>query len=96
MQGMEQNAAQAAQFLKQLAHPARLMVLCSLVQGEKAAGALASELNLSQTALSNHLAKLREEGLVDYRRDHRTLYYYIKDANVMRILGVLYDIYCKK
>lgn len=96
MQGMEQNAAQAAQFLKQLAHPARLMVLCSLVQGEKSAGALADEINLSQTGLSNHLAKLREEGLVDYRRDHRTLYYYIKDANVMRILGVLHDIYCKK
>lgn len=96
MQGMEQNAAQAAQFLKQLAHPARLMVLCSLVQGEKSAGALADEINLSQSGLSNHLAKLREEGLVDYRRDHRTLYYYIKDANVMRILGVLYDIYCKK
>lgn len=96
MQGMEQNAAEAAQFLKQLAHPVRLMVLCSLVQGEKAAGVLAEELSISQTVLSNHLAKLREEGLVDYRRDHRTLFYYIKDANVMRILGVLYDIYCKK
>lgn len=96
MQDMQENAEKAAEFLKQLAHPVRLLVLCSLVEGEKSAGELAGMANVSQTTLSNHLAKLREEGLVDFRRDHRTLYYYLKDANVIRILGVMYDIFCKK
>jgi ArsR family transcriptional regulator, virulence genes transcriptional regulator len=95
MQAMKQGAAEAAAFVKQLSHPTRLLVLCSLVEGEKAVGAMADELGVSQTALSNHLSRLRAQGLVDYRRDHRVLYYYLKDANVVRILGVLHDIFCK-
>lgn len=92
---MEEQAAAATQFLKQLANPHRLMVLCTLSQGERSVSDLLKSIDISQTSMSNHLAKLREDGLVDFRREHRHLYYYIKNADVMRIIGVLYDMYCK-
>ena len=79
-----------------LSHVARLRVLCDLVAGERAAGELVRRSGLSQSALSQHLAKLREEGLVATRRDGQSILYRIADANAARILGVLHDIYCKR
>ena len=96
MSSMEENATQAAGFLKGLANPHRLLVLCALSQGEHSVSQLLERVNVSQSSMSQHLSKLRAEGLVDYRRDHRTLYYYISNPHVARFIGVLYDMYCKE
>jgi ArsR family transcriptional regulator len=88
------RAGEAAALLKALAHEARLMVLCQLVHGERSAGALQEESSLSQSALSQHLARLREEGLVATRRDAQTIYYRLAEPNVARIIHMLAEIYC--
>lgn len=89
------HAEEAAQFLKALANEHRLLVLCYLLTyGEMPVNALVSEVGLSQSALSQHLAKLREDGLVTYRRDSQTLYYRVSDARAERLLAVLKDIFC--
>jgi ArsR family transcriptional regulator, virulence genes transcriptional regulator len=88
------KAGEAAALLKALAHEARLMVLCQLLDGEHSAGALQDASGLSQSALSQHLARLREEGLVETRREAQTIYYCLADPNVARVLGTLAQIYC--
>jgi ArsR family transcriptional regulator, virulence genes transcriptional regulator len=88
------KAGEAAALLKTLAHEARLMVLCQLVAGERSAGALQEGSGLSQSALSQHLARLREEGLVATRRDAQTIYYRLAEPNVVRVLNTLAAIYC--
>ena len=88
------KAGEAAAMLKALAHEARLMVLCQLVEGERSAGALQDMTSLSQSALSQHLARLREEGLVATRREAQTIFYRLADPNAARILGTLAAIYC--
>lgn len=88
------KAGEAAALLKTLAHEARLMVLCQLLDGEYSAGALQEASGLSQSALSQHLAKLREEGLVRTRRDAQTIYYSLADPKVERVLDTLAAIYC--
>lgn len=93
---MKAQAAEAAGFLKNLANPNRLLILCLLSQGELCVSDIQSHLDISQTALSQHLARLREEGIVTYRRDHRTLYYSIINPHVAEIVSLLYDIYCPK
>lgn len=89
-----EKAGAAAQMLKSLAHEARLMVLCQLVEGERSAGALQRASGLSQSALSQHLAKLREEGLVSTRRDAQTIYYRLADPRAAKILETLAGIFC--
>ncbi|WP_113906605.1 ArsR/SmtB family transcription factor [Aliidiomarina celeris] len=91
---MQQNALAAEQLLKSLANGNRLMVLCHLVSGEKSVGELERQLELSQSALSQHLAKLRAQGIVDYRKEGTTAYYRITDPKAMEILSALYDMYC--
>ncbi|MGD9981541.1 MAG: ArsR/SmtB family transcription factor [Hyphomonadaceae bacterium] len=88
------KAGEAAAFLKALANEARLMVLCQLLDGEHSAGALQDASGLSQSALSQHLARLREEDLVATRRDGQTIYYRLSNANVARVLDTLAAIYC--
>lgn len=88
------KAGEAAALLKALAHEARLMVLCQLLDGEHAVGALQENSGLSQSALSQHLARLREDGLVDTRREAQTIYYRLADPNVARLLDTLAHIYC--
>ena len=88
------KAGEAAALLKALAHEARLMVLCQLLDGEHSAGALQEASGLSQSALSQHLARLREEGLVATRREAQTIYYRLADPNVARVLDALAAIYC--
>lgn len=90
------SAEAAAAFLRSLANPNRMVILCLLTGGERSVGDLLSHLRISQTALSQHLARLRAEGIVDYRRDHRTLYYAIKNPLVARIVAVLHEAYCTK
>lgn len=88
------RAGEAATLLKALAHEARLMVLCQLVEGEHAAGELQALSGLSQSALSQHLARLREEGIVATRRDAQSIFYRLADPNVARVIATLADIYC--
>jgi len=93
--GLEQRAAEAAQLLKLLANQNRLMILCRLVaEREMPVGELADAIGLSQSALSQHLAKMREEGLVATRREAQTVFYRIADRDVRRVLTLLKNIYC--
>jgi ArsR family transcriptional regulator len=93
---MRRNAAEAAALLRAISHEARLLVLCELTNGERSAGELVQRSGLSQSALSQHLAKLRDEGLVATRREAQVIHYRIADPRVQRVLRVLYDIYCRK
>ena len=91
---MKKNASQASNFLKAMAHPARLMILCMLIDGEKSVGEMLLHLPLSDTATSQHLARLRADGLIDYRRDHRTLYYYVVDPDCKKLIKLLAQKFC--
>lgn len=93
---MRRRAGEAADLLRALSHEARLRVLCDLVEDEKSAGELVASSGLSQPALSQHLAKLRDEDLVATRREGQAIYYRLKDANAARVLNTLYEIYCSK
>ncbi len=90
------RAARAATMLRALGNTNRLMVLCSLNEGEQSVGALNERIPLSQSALSQHLAKLREEGLVATRRESQTIYYRIADPIVYEIIETLYGRYCAR
>ncbi len=93
---LESRAAEAAQMLKLLANENRLLILCRLVIArEMPVGAIVEAVGLSQSAVSQHLAKLRDDGLVATRRDAQTIYYRIADKNVARVIAVLKDIYCQ-
>ena len=95
LERMTEKAAEAAALMKALANEHRLLVLCHLVSaGEMTPGALAGVVGLSQSALSQHLAKLREEGLVDFRREAQTLFYRVSDPRAGQVLAVLRDIFC--
>lgn len=95
VQSMRQKAETASSYLKLLSHPSRLLVLCSLTQGEMCVGDLESHVNLSQSALSQHLAKMRMEGLVDTRRQGQQIYYFISDENVLKMLKALHGVFCE-
>src|SRR5690554_5136875 len=90
-----EGAARAAALLRAVGNEHRLLVLCLLVsQGEMTVGELLERVTLSQSALSQHLAKMREEGLVTYRREAQTLHYRIADPNVERLLATLKAMFC--
>jgi DNA-binding transcriptional ArsR family regulator len=89
------RAGDAAGLLKLLANERRLLILCHLAgAGELSVGALAGRVGLSQSALSQHLALMREQDLVTFRRDGQTLHYAIRDPAAARLLAILKDIYC--
>lgn len=91
----ETKAGEVSALLKAVANPRRLMVLCKLVEhGELTVGALAGEVGLSQSALSQHLARMREEGLVESRREAQAMWYRIADPRTGRLLASLYEIFC--
>ncbi len=92
---MQRNAAKAEGMLKQLANAKRLMILCSLVGGEKSVGELAEIVGLSSSALSQHLAKMREAKLVDAEKRGQMVYYRISSMEAQALLSTLYLIYCK-
>ena len=92
---LAKQAGEAAQLLKMLANEKRLLILCFLaVRGEMTVGELVAMVKLSQSALSQHLAKLRADGLVEFRRTSQTLHYRVADERALRLLQVLKDIYC--
>jgi ArsR family transcriptional regulator, virulence genes transcriptional regulator len=91
----EDQAAEVARLLRLLANERRLLVLCHLAgAGEIGVGALADLVGLSQPALSQHLAKLREDGLVATRKDAQAVYYRLADPRVARLLGLLREMFC--
>ena len=94
-QFMEDGAAQAAVLLRAVSNERRLLVLCLLIEhGERSVGALLEHVDLSQSALSQHLARMRDDGLVTFRRDAQSLHYSIVDHHVKRLIDALKTIYC--
>lgn len=93
---MAESARNAAAFLKTLAHEGRLMILCHLGSGEKSVGELETLLGIRQAAVSQMLARLREEGLVTTRREGKTVHYSLAGEDTSRVIGLLYEIYCAK
>lgn len=91
---VEQNIQVAVNLLKALSNERRLTIICALYKGEKSVGELEQIVGLSQSALSQHLARLRRDGLVDTRRDAQNIYYSMRDEATKAILHTLYDIYC--
>ncbi|WP_185822368.1 MULTISPECIES: ArsR/SmtB family transcription factor [unclassified Xanthomonas] len=91
---MRAHAGEAARLLKALGNEKRLLLLCLLVDHEHSVGELNTRLDLSQSALSQHLAVLREDGLVQTRRDGQTIYYSLVPGPAQRILDTLHGIYC--
>lgn len=94
--GIEKAATEVAGILRALANERRLMILCKLVErGEDNVNSLAETVGLSQSALSQHLAKMREEGLVTYRRESQTLWYRIADPRIEVLFATLHRLYCR-
>ena len=91
---MRAHAADASRLLKALANEKRLMLLCLLAEGERSVGELNARVELSQSALSQHLAVLREDGLVATRREAQTIHYALAPGPAQRIIATLHDIYC--
>lgn len=96
LQRMQANAGKAEALLKQLANASRLVALCSLVEGEKTVSDLAEKAGLSQSALSQHLSKLREAGLVESEKRGQMVYYSICSMEVQALLSVLHLMFCKE
>ena len=93
--GFEEKATEAAQMLKALSNEKRLMILCKLLEhGEMSVNALIEHVGLSQSALSQHLARMREEKIVDTRRDAQQIFYRVSDPRVREILGTLKNTFC--
>jgi DNA-binding transcriptional ArsR family regulator len=93
VEALEPRARDAAHLLKLLASEQRLTILCRLSDGEKSVGELGQYVNLSQGALSQHLAKLRAEKIVATRRDAQTIYYRLADEAAVKLIGFLCDLY---
>ena len=91
---MQVNAGDAAALLKELSNPARLLVLCALLTREHTAGELEELVGLGQSALSQHLARLRRKKLVITRREGQWIYYALADDRIRQIINTLHDIYC--
>jgi DNA-binding transcriptional ArsR family regulator len=91
---LEEKAGEAEAFLRSLASRHRLMILCSLLEGELSVGELGDRLGLTQSNLSRHLATLRDEGLLGTRRARTTIFYRITSARVLPILTELYRMFC--
>ncbi len=93
----EKKAGEVSNLLKAMGNARRLMVLCKLVEhGEMTVGDLAREVGLSQSALSQHLARMREEELLAFRRESQTLWYRIADPRTEQLLASLYTLFCKE
>ena len=90
----EARASAAAKLLRVLGNERRLVILCQLTEGERSVGELQSRVGLSQSALSQHLAVLREEGVVATRREGQVIWYRIVDAAAIKVVGTLAGIFC--
>ena len=92
----EKKANEVADILRALANERRLMILCQLVEyGEATVGSLVDAVGISQSALSQHLAKMRDEGIVAFRRDAQTIWYRIADERIEQLFATLHRLFCK-
>jgi DNA-binding transcriptional ArsR family regulator len=89
------QARQASELMKALSHEARLLILCLLVDREKSVSEIEEFMDMPQAAVSQHLARLRLDGLVDARRDGRNIYYSLASEEVKAVIGTLHRLYCK-
>ena len=88
------NARRASDLLKAMSNERRLMILCYLATGEKSVGELERMVGLSQSALSQHLARLRRDGVVETRRSGPTIFYSLSGVEAQRVIETLYDLFC--
>lgn len=95
MDRMVRNATEAANFLKAISHEGRLMIMCHLVSGERSVTELERLIGARQAAVSQQLSRLRLEGLVQTRREGKTIYYRLADDRPRRILEVVYEMFCE-
>ncbi|PSW04176.1 ArsR/SmtB family transcription factor [Photobacterium lipolyticum] len=96
LQQMEKNAPEAVVLLKAMANERRLFILCYLLEGEMSVGMMSEKLGLSQSALSQHLAWLRRDGLVETRKEAQTVFYRLKSDEVRAMIQLLHNMYCGK
>lgn len=89
------NAQQASDFLKAMSHETRLLILCFLADGERSVSELEDHLSLKQSNVSQHLGRLRLDGLVKPRRDGQTIYYSLASEDVRKMLTTIYEIFCR-
>jgi len=94
IQNLASKAGAAEGFLKALANRHRLMILCELHEGERSVSALQNAIGLTQSVLSQHLARLRKDGLVTTRRAAQTIYYSLASDHVTKIIALLHEFYC--
>jgi DNA-binding transcriptional ArsR family regulator len=94
LEDMRAHAGEATQLLKALANANRLMILCALAENEASVSQLNERIDLSQSALSQHLALLRRDGLVRTRRSSQTIFYSLEQGPAMQLVELLHDIYC--
>ena len=93
---MMENARRATDFLKALAHEGRLMILCHLAGGERSVTELERLLSQRQAVVSQQLARLRLEGLVEARRDGKAIYYRLADGRAEKMIGIVYEMFCSE
>ncbi len=91
---MKGSASKAAELLKAMSNEHRLLILCHLGGGEMSVGELNQQIDLSQSSLSQHLARLRKDGLVETRRESQTIYYRIADKVAVKIIALLHGEFC--
>ena len=94
LEDMLKNSAEAVKLLKAVSNERRLIILCHLLQGELSVGELNSKLDLSQSALSQHLALLRKNKLVKTRKESQTVFYRISSDEVTEVIALLHKLYC--
>lgn len=93
VKALQRSAGEASRLMKMLSNEQRLKLLCRLGKGEASAGELAAYAGLAQSAASQHLAKLRDVGIVDTRREAQTIFYRLADDRVFKVIGLLCEIY---
>jgi len=94
LEDMQESAEEASNLMKLLGHPHRLMILCELKVGEKSVGELSETIGISQSLVSQHLARMRHEDVVDTRREAQVIFYSLKEGAAAQIIGTLYEIFC--
>lgn len=95
LEKLQEKAERASQLLKAMSNGHRLLILCQLLKGERSVGELEKVVGLSQSALSQHLARLRRDELVKTRRSAQTIFYSLNGHEVPAVIDTLYNLYCK-
>jgi DNA-binding transcriptional ArsR family regulator len=94
LEELKTKVARATALLKALGNEVRVMILCELAQGERSVGEIQAVVGVGQSALSQHLARLRRDGLVATRREAQTIFYSIASHEALSVMATLYDLYC--